>query len=213
MPMAGRDVVPQLERLEVPMRERRRSKPKRFPTLLAASLAIGAAGCVSLDFPYSHESDEYVVSGQLTEEGAKADFAGGAQVVELTSGFTDLTLELQMDGVLDHLDDLALTGFSMERTITSEDEAGGDRDDLSFIERVDLYVIGRDGLPSFLMGSYDRDRDGYALDSLPLTMHEELGLRLYIEKGLEMYVMIRGSIPEDDVSFRIESDFQAYFTP
>lgn len=196
------------------MTTHRRTPSTGLLTFFGVALAVGAVGCISLDFPYTHESDEYVVAGKQEEQaGAKADFAGGAQVVELTSGFTDLTLELQLDGVLDQLDDLALTGFRMVRTGISEDEGTGDRDDLSFIERVDLYVIGHDGLPSFLMGSYDRDRDGYALDTLPLTMHEELGLRLYIESGLEMYVLIRGSLPDDDVSFRIASDFEAYFTP
>lgn len=174
-----------------------------------APLCLGA--CLSLDFPYTHTSDEYVVVGEGAEEG-KSDFAGGAKVVELTSGFTDLSLELRLDGVMEHLNDMALTGFRMERTPTSEAD-DKDRDDLSFIERVDLYVIGRDGLPSFLMATYDRDRDGYALDELPLTMHEELGLRLYVEKGLKMYLMIRGSLPDDDVSFHISSDFQAYYSP
>jgi hypothetical protein len=99
----------------------------------------------------------------------------------------------------------------MQRTASSLEE--GDRDDLSFIERVDLYVVGRGGLPSFLMASYDRERDGYAMDVLPLVMHESVGLRLYMAKGLEFYVLLRGSLPDDDVSFRIASDFEVYTTP
>jgi hypothetical protein len=183
------------------------------PAAATVASMLGLAGCIPLEFGYTHESDEYVIVGQTTEEGepGKADFAGGAEPVELTSGFTDLAFELQLDGVMDQLDDMAMTGFRMQRTASSLEE--GDRDDLSFIERVDLYVVGRGGLPSFLMASYDRERDGYAMDVLPLVMHESVGLRLYMAKGLEFYVLLRGSLPDDDVSFRIASDFEVYTTP
>lgn len=182
--------------------------------MLLTGAALQTAGCLTLEFGYTHTSDEYVIKGSQSDEPAasgKEDYAGGAQAIELTSGYTDLSLELSLDGVMDQLDDLRMTGFRLERTATSL--TSGDRDDLSFLERVDLYVIGHDGLPSFLMATYDRERDGYALDVLPLTMHEQIGLRLYAQKGLELYVLLRGSLPTDDVSLRVAADFDAVTSP
>ena len=85
-----------------------------------------------------------------------------------------------------------------------------ERADLAFVQRMEIYVVGDDGLPSFLLASYDRDGELRNPAVLPLTIHEEVNLLDYMVEGLEFYTFLQGEHPERNVTFQTSLDFRGF---
>ena len=170
-------------------------------------LGVVLTGCgdLSFDFDFTHESEEYNImtdpldASESTDDSAQLtlDFSGGWTTFSFDADV--LTLDQRIDGL--QVLDAVVYGTAGD----SETDA-----DLSFVQRMEIYVVGEDGLPSFLLASYERDGELRNPAVLPLHIHEDVNLVDYMQDGLEFYTFLQGEHPERDVTFRTALDFKGF---
>ena len=177
-------------------------------TLLALSTSLIGCGGLGFDFDFTHESPEYLIVGA---EAAKADgpvTSEGMSLSELefNGGWTSFTFDAGVGEVDERID-----GLQVMDAVVYGTAGDGERDaDLSFVQRMEIYVVGEDGLPSFLLASYERDGELRNPAVLPLHIHEDVNLVDYMQDGLEFYTFLQGEHPERDVTFRTALDFKGF---
>ena len=178
-------------------------------TILGISTLLGGCADLGFDFDFQHDSPEYLI---VAEEGTKADSplleseALAFSELEFTGGWTSFTFEAGVGEIDERVNGLEVLHAGVRGTAGfSEYEA-----DLDFVQRMEIYVVGDDGLPSFLLASYERDGELRDPSTLPLYIHEEINLLSYMEDDLKFYTFLQGEMPDRNVTFRMEMDFRAY---
>ena len=137
--------------------------------LLALSTTLIGCGDLGFDFDFTHDSPEYV---NVAEESSKADGALETDALsfselEFSGGWTSFTFDAGVGEIDERITGLQVLNATVYGTAgPSEMEA-----DLSFVQRMEIYVLGDDGLPSFLLASYERDGDLRNPAILPLMIH------------------------------------------
>ena len=177
--------------------------------LMALSTLMVGCGDLGFDFDFTHESPEYLIVGE------KAGKADGGDVLseslsfselEFAGGWTSFTFDAGVGEIDERITGLQVLNASVLGTAGDSDE----RADLAFVQRMEIYVVGDDGLPSFLLASYDRDGELRNPAVLPLTIHEEVNLLDYMVEGLEFYTFLQGEHPERNVTFQTSLDFRGF---
>lgn len=177
--------------------------------LLALSTTLVGCGDLGFDFDFTHDSPEYVI---VAEESVKADSgtldsdALSFSELEFAGGWTSFTFDAGVGEIDERITGLQVLNATVYGTAgTSEMEA-----DLSFVQRMEIYVLGDDGLPSFLLASYERDGDLRNPAILPLMIHEDVNLLGHMEGGLKFYTFLQGEHPERNVTFQTSLDFRGF---
>ena len=178
-------------------------------TLLALSFSLVGCGDLGFDFDFTHDSPEYLI---VTEESNKADSplveseALSFSELEFAGGWTSFTFDSGVGEIDERITALEVLDATVYGTAgTSDMEA-----DLSFVERMEIYVVGKDGLPSFLLASYERKGELSDPSILPLHIHEEVDLLEHMNGGLEFYAFLQGERPDRNVTFQTSLDFRGY---
>jgi len=186
---------------------------KHSSILLFGLLSMGffTIGCGDLgfDFDFTHTSPEY----QIGEEGLlKADDPSsqtqGVEVSQLdfTGGWTEFTFDAGLEEVPKQLTGLEVRGvrfFGM-------DPESRENTSLEFVDRVEIYVLGDDGMPSFLVAAYQVGDQLDTSGGLRLEVVQHVNLIEYVEKGVTFYTFLQGSVPDARTNFHAEVDFRVY---
>ena len=184
---------------------------KQFFTaaLLALSTTLVGCGDLGFDFDFTHDSPEYLIVG---EESVKADDPMGDSErmsfseLEFTGGWTSFTFDSGVGEIDERITGLQVLNASVYGTAGAREVDA----DLSFVQRMEIYVVGEDGLPSFLLASYERDGELRNPAILPLRIHEDINLLGYMQDGLEFYTFLQGEHPERNVTFQTSLDFRGF---
>lgn len=181
----------------------------RITAIAAIATILTGCGDLGFDFDFTHESPEYLIVGEA--EG-KADSAlvtsESLELAELefAGGWTSFTFDAGVGEIDERISGLQVLNATVMGTAGEREEDA----DLSFVQRMEIYVVGEDGLPSFLLASYDRDGALRNPSVLPLTIHEEINLLDYMAEGLEFYTFLQGEHPERNVTFQTSLDFKGF---
>ena len=181
----------------------------RITAIAAIATLLTGCGDLGFDFDFTHESPEYLIVGEA--EG-KADSAlvtsESLELAELefAGGWTSFTFDAGVGEIDERISGLQVLNATVMGTAGEREEDA----DLSFVQRMEIEVVGEDGLPSFLLASYDRDGALRNPSVLPLTIHEEINLLDYMAEGLEFYTFLQGEHPERNVTFQTSLDFKGF---
>jgi hypothetical protein len=185
--------------------------------LLVGTIAsVLATGCGSLDyeFEFEHESPVYVIDSPQPSAEAKKAFEdlgvfSDATTIDFSGGWTGFRFEPEVEDLPPELIGITVVGAALHAT----DGLTGEPALASFVERMELYVIGVDGMPSFLLASYTAPRGGdpeAAQGQLTLEVVEEVNLRDYLAADASFYCYLQGQRPAQLVSVQLMVDFHAY---
>ena len=179
-------------------------------TLLALSTSLVGCGDLGFDFDFTHDSPEYLIVGERenakgddpTAESDRLSFAE----LEFAGGWTSFTFDSGVGDIDERITGLQVLDAAVYGTAGESDVDA----DLSFVQRMEIYVVGEDGLPSFLLASYERNGELRNPAILPLYIHEEINLLEYMQEGLEFYTFLQGEHPERNVTFQTSLDFRGF---
>ena len=115
---------------------------------IAAIAGTSSPGVATLgfDFDFTHESPEYLIVG---EQDGKADNAlvtsESLELAELefAGGWTSFTFDAGVGEIDERITGLQVLNASVVGTAGEREEEA----DLSFVQRMEIYVVGEDGLP------------------------------------------------------------------
>ncbi len=117
----------------------------------------------------------------------------------LSGGWTAVTVQLDGVDLPDQIASMNVTGVSVEATAGP---AHPGPVDLSFLKRIELYVLGTGPLPSFLLAGWTQSTASPASTAtapLELDVVQSVELKPYFERGLRVYLFVQGNAPPYDV--------------
>lgn len=178
-----------------------------------SAVAWSACGSLDYEFDFSHESPTYVIDSAhpgvpSLEPGVTASELLDAQKIEFTGGWTGFRFDPDVGELPPELIGITVRGVSLVVT----DVASAEHFDASFVERLELYVLGVGELPSFLLATYTRGEDRAEVEDgvVELSVVEEVNLKEYLSAGAEFYCFLQGTKPESKTAVQLLVDFYAY---
>ena len=182
----------------------------RLSSIAFLLLCVSVGGCdtPTFDFDFTHSSPEYLIRGDSDRKGddglednvellPELTFAGGWTSFHFGSGIGDV------DSRIEALETLQVTVSG----IHPETGVGAD---IGFIQRLELYVLGEDGLPSFLLASFSQRDIGTTVREIPLEIHEFVDILPYVEDDLEFQVFLQGRHPKTSVEIQTHMVLRGY---
>jgi hypothetical protein len=180
-------------------------------TCLLFGALISVMGCddSGFNFDFTHESPEYMI---VAEESNKADSLQVESTslsfseLQFTGGWTTFSFDIGVGEIDPRISGLQVLGVS----VLGNNGMGEGPADLSFVERMEIFVIGNDKEPSFLLASYEKKEELMDTSELPLRIHETINLLDYMEEGLEFGAFLQGDRPQRNVAFQTALDFRGF---
>ena len=173
-------------------------------------LIFGFIGCDTpeFDFDFTHSSPEYLIRGDAGLKEDSGDVAGKRTIPELrfAGGWTSF----QFGSGIGEIDPRISALEALEITIGGLNPNTRRYANLGFIQRLELYVVGDDTLPSFLLASFSQRELADSRKDIPLEIHEYVDLLPYTENGLTFQVFLQGHHPQNNVEIHTELGMRGY---
>ena len=175
-----------------------------FKNTIILLLSVFLIGCGNLDVNIrtSHSSPEYFVAKYPSRP---YDSPQGLTSLNFSGGWTAFTFKVNSKNINNKVDSIRVVGAKL----VGEHIESGKEFDGSFIQRLDIYTVGSDELPDFLLASYDKYDSVYNDSSLTLNIHEDINLKEYLSQSGDIYVFIQGYHPGDSFKIYIEFEIEA----
>ena len=166
--------------------------PRNHHVPLLAVVAMVASGCwsVELELPVS--------TGVAVVQGNEILHKAGARI------FGELFETVRVDPDIAEVEELS--SFYLESFylgLTDDSLLPGDDDDLSFIDRMIVYVRPSSphcGLAEVEVARFERGVERSTAEELVFSVTQRLELQPYLECGFELRTEVEGLVPADDVS-------------
>ena len=187
---------------------------------VALTWAAASASCggYEVDFLFVERSPAFVLQTTAIEgqDGDPRDPAraqlpllwGEADILGFAGGWTTFAYTPDVASWPPELRAVTVEGAWIE----AADLAAGTPVSLAFVDRLEVFVIGTDGLPSFLLAAYTRQPDVPADPGRVVLDAIEPGVDLlpYVQAGATLLLYVQGRRPEQDVVLRLAVDLHAF---